>query len=119
MSNLLSTRELTGFEGEGSCTGDCGDTVEMFLRVRGGVIQEARFRIDGCLSTAMAAQTISEIVEGKELTDALQVNALDILDRIELGEEHEHCAVIATNALHSAVTDALRTQKEPWKQLYR
>ncbi len=106
--------------GLGQCTGDCGDSVEMQLRLVGDHIDRAAFRLNGCMSTAMAATAVTELVQGIELREALLLTPIMVIDHIGgLDEEHEHCAVIAVNALHNAVTDALRNLNEPWKRLYR
>ncbi len=109
-----------GFDGYGRCTGDCGDTIEMYLEIQQQCIRRAAFHCHGCAHTALAAGAMAHLVEGRPLADALLVNATHVLDEVaDVDEEHEHCAVIAANALHEAVTDALRVQREPWKRLYR
>ncbi len=106
--------------GRGECIGDCGDSIEVQLRLVGDHIEQAAFRCDGCMSTAVAATAVTDLVRGVELRDALLLTAPMVIDHVGgLGEEHEHCAVIAVNALHSAVTDALKNLNEPWKRLYR
>ncbi len=106
--------------GRGQCTGECGDSIEVQLLLAGDSIDRAAFRCDGCMSTAVAATAVTELVRGVPLRDALQLTAPMVIDHVGgLGEDHEHCAVIAVNALHSAVTDALRNRNEPWKRLYR
>jgi len=112
--------QMASPDGCGRCTGECGDSIEVLLHLRGDLIDRAAFRCDGCLSTAVAATAVTDLVRGVGLHDALLLTAMAVIDHIgNLGEEHEHCAVIAVNALHSAVTDALRNRAEPWKQLYR
>lgn len=107
-------------DGRGRCIGECGDSIEVQLSLQGDHIDRAAFRCDGCLSTAVAATAVTELVQGVGLHDALLLTAMTVIDHIgNLGEEHEHCAVIAVNALHDAVTDALRNRAEPWKKLYR
>ncbi len=107
-------------DGCGKCTGDCGDSIEVQLRLRGECIERAAFSCEGCLSTAIAATAVTELVQDAPLGQALQLTALHVLDHTEgLDEDHEHCAIIAVNALHTAVTDALHNRRDPWKQLYR
>ena len=69
-----------------------------------GQITEARARAEKATQDFHALET--------------QVAGLDE-GEVGLDEEHEHCAVIAANALHNAVTDALHNLNEPWKRLYR
>lgn len=107
-------------DGCGRCTGACGDSIEVQLRIRDDHIEQTAFTCEGCLSTALAATAVTDLVRGARLSQALQLTALNVIDHVgDLGEEHEHCAVIAVNALHDAVSDALAHRAEPWKQLYR
>jgi len=107
-------------DGRGHCTGACGDFIEMRLRLRGDRIDRAAFSCDGCLSTARAATGLSELVQGATLGQALQLTPLHVLDYVgELDEAHEHCALIAVNALRNAVQDALRKRAEPWRAVYQ
>jgi nitrogen fixation NifU-like protein len=107
-------------DGCGRCTGECGDSIEVQLCLQGDHIDRVAFRCDGCLSTTVAATAVTALVRGAPLREALLLTAPMVIDHIgDLDEENEHCAVIAVNALHSAVTDALRNRTEPWKRLYR
>ena len=107
-------------DGQGSCTGDCGDRIDIALRARDGVITGATFGCNGCRYTWLCARTAASLAQGGTLAEGLKVNAVHVLDVLEdVPEGHEHCAIIAVNALHAAIADALRNQHEPWKKLYR
>jgi len=108
------------FDGIGVCVGECGDAIEMSIDVRENRISRAAFRCDGCAFTLLAAQEMARLALGQSVTDALALNALDVIDALGgVEEEHEHCAVVAANALHEAIQNAIRVQREPWKRLYR
>ena len=107
-------------DGSGSCTGECGDRVEMLLELQGEAIARVAFRCDGCAHTVLAANSTAELARNLTLRAALRINALDVLaHQGDVPEDHEHCALLAVNALHEAIADALRTRREPWKKLYR
>lgn len=107
-------------DGRGLCRGECGDSIEVQLRVRDDVIEEATFRSDGCGGTYAAATITSTLARGRLRAEALSLTAVEVIDRLgPVIEGHEHCAVIAVNALHEAIKDSIRTAAEPWKRLYR
>jgi|AMFO01.1.fsa_nt_gi NifU homolog involved in Fe-S cluster formation len=118
MANLLRG-DPTDYDGRGGAASDCGDTVEIFLWLRDGKVREARFRMNGCINTALAAQATTELATGRSPVDLLQLEPEAVLDVATLPEGEEHCADTAAAALHAAARDALRTGKEPWKKLYR
>lgn len=108
------------FDGVGFCEGDCGDSITISIALRDKMISSVRFETDGCRVTSAAAWSAASLAEGKSLPEALRLTAIDVIDKLGgLPEDHEHCAVIAVNALHEAVTDALRSGREPWRRLYR
>ncbi len=108
------------FDGIGVCVGECGDAIEMAVDVRENRISRAAFRCDGCAFTVLAAQEMARLALGRSVPDALALNALDVIDGLGgVEEEHQHCAVVAANALHDAIQSAIRLKREPWKRLYR
>lgn len=107
-------------DGYGRVIGECGDSVEVTLRLRGDIVAEIRFLANGCGTTQACGSMATELATGRPLRELFSLNALDVLDALGgLPEENEHCALLAVNALHEAAKDALRTRNEPWKRLYR
>jgi nitrogen fixation NifU-like protein len=106
-------------DGHGSRTGECGDTVEIFLSVRNGNIMNASFEANGCLNTVACANTVIQMVEGKSLEEAWDVTPEDVVDYLETLPSHEnHCAQLAVGALYLALSDAREKGRQPWKKLY-
>ncbi len=52
--------------GKGSAVGQCGDSVEVFLQITGGVIADIKVAPRGCVYTLVCASAMSELVKGKE-----------------------------------------------------
>lgn len=48
----------------------CGDEITLSLRVKEGVIEQARFRGQGCSISQASASMMAQIVEGKRLEEA-------------------------------------------------
>lgn len=104
----------------GKITGPCGDTMEVWPKVSGGVVITASFATDGCAATISTGSMVTELVKGKTISEVLRVSQQDILGALGgLPEGHRHCALLAADTLKKAAKDYLSLQKEPWKRAYR
>jgi len=111
---------MSNADGFGSVTGPCGDTMEIWLRVKEGKVVNATFWTDGCGTSIAAGSMVTELTKGMRATEALGITQQEVLDALGgLPEESVHCAVLAANTLREAVRDYLATKKEPWKRAYR
>jgi len=107
-------------DGYGKRTGQCGDTIEMFLTVSGDQIMSASFDMDGCLNTVACANTVVSMIEGKKIAQAWELTAADVIDYLgTLPSQDRHCAELAVGALYLALSDIRETKKSPWKKLYK
>ena len=70
-------------DGYGKRTGDCGDTVEMFLTVRDDRISSVSFEIKGCINTTACANTVAELAEGRKVKDAWAITPDDVVAYLE------------------------------------
>lgn len=112
--------ELENADGFGKITGPCGDTMEIWLRVKNGTITEATFLTDGCGTSISSGSMVTELVKGKSISDAQKISPQDVLNALGgLPEESKHCALLAANTLKAATRDYLAMEKEPWKRGYR
>jgi len=99
---------------------NCGDTIEMFLRIKDDKILEARFLTEGCGPTLAAGSMATELASGKSILEAFRINQKMILDHLEgMPKESEHCAQLAADTLKAALRDYLIHKREPWKRNYR
>lgn len=97
---------LTNADGYGQNTGDCGDTVEIFLMMEGESIGHASFDVDGCLHTAACANTVVTMIQGKTPAQAWEMTPERVIDYLKtLPPESEHCAELAVGALFLALSD--------------
>ena len=114
--NVGSMADADGFS---SVTGPCGDTMEIWLKVRNDVITEATFLTDGCGTSIASGSMITGMAKGKSASEAQRLSQQDILSALGgLPEESEHCALLAANTLKRAIRDYLAMKKEPWKRAY-
>lgn len=101
-------------------TGPCGDTMEIWLKVRDATITESTFMTDGCGTTIAAGSMVTELAKGKTVIQAQKISQQDVLSALGgLPEESKHCALLAANTLREAVKDYLAFKNEPWKRAYR
>jgi nitrogen fixation NifU-like protein len=107
-------------DGFARITGPCGDTMEIWLRVRDSVIQQVTFWTDGCVTTIAAGSMATELVNGKRMEQALSITQEAVLEALGgLPEDSVHCALLASNTLKAACRDYLALRNEPWKRAYR
>lgn len=89
---------------EALVTGDCGDSIRIYLKMQDDVIDEISFWTDGCGSTIAAGSMVTDLAKGKKMNTALKLTPVEVIDSLGgLPEESVHCAVLATNALHEAI----------------
>lgn len=107
-------------DGFAQITGPCGDTMEIWLRIRDEIIQDITFLTDGCTTTIAAGSMVTELVKNMKINEALGINQTNILKALGgLPEDSQHCALLASNTLHEAIRDFLMYKREPWKRAYR
>ncbi len=111
--------ELERFDGYGKRTGDCGDTIEIYLSVHAGQLRMVTFRVEGCANTVACGNTVSFLMEGRTLTDAWRLTPENVADYLQtLPPDHFHCAELAVGAFYKALIDYNNRQKEQWKKMY-
>jgi nitrogen fixation NifU-like protein len=118
--NPKNMGEIEGADGCARVTGPCGDTMQLWLKLKGETIQEASFLTDGCGTSVASGSMVTELAKGKKLGQARKISQEDVLNALGgLPEESEHCALLAADTLKAAIRDYLAMKKEPWKKAYR
>ncbi len=85
----------------------CGDTLELSLRLEGGVIAEARFRAQGCVPTIACASRLTEMVRGLTAGEALMIRRDAIIESLGgLPAVSHHAAQLAIDTLRASVEAA-------------
>ena len=104
-------------DGYGKQTGECGDTVEMFLCMKSDCIQTVSFETDGCINTNACANTVSHLSEGKTIQEAWEITPDDVIEFLEtLPKENYHCAELAVGAFYLALASCREFQRNAWKK---
>ena len=118
--NPRNVGRMENADGFARITGPCGDTMEIWLRVRNDSIVEASFMTDGCGTTIAAGSMVTELAKGKNAAQALKISQQDVLNAPGgVPEESQHCALLAANTLKEAAKDYLAFKNELWKRAYK
>ena len=97
--------KLKDYDGYGKSTGSCGETIEIFLKINGNKIEDAKFFTDGCVTSVVCGSITAELAKNKSIEEVLKIRSIDIIDELGgLPEEEIHCAIIAENALKEAIS---------------
>jgi nitrogen fixation protein NifU and related proteins len=93
-------------DGYGKRTGDCGDTVEIFLTVTDHIITQVNFQADGCIHTNACCNTLVYLSERRSIEEAWKIIPENIVDFLAtLPQDHFHCAELVTGALYLALSN--------------
>ena len=107
-------------DGYGRATIQCGDTLQICLRVKDNIITDAKFVTNGCGPTIACGSITSELIKGKSVSEALEITEEDIIGNLDgLPESEVHCSHLAASTLRQAIRDYLLLKREPWKKNFR
>ncbi len=105
LENPRNAGELAG----ASATADesnpvCGDRLRLFLLLREDRIEAARFLAYGCPPTLACGSVLTELVQGKTISEATSLTRADLLNAIGgLPARKHHAAALAIETLRSAL----------------
>ena len=118
--NPRNVGRIPNADGLAIVTGPCGDTMDIWLKVKDNTIKEITFWTDGCGTSIAAGSMVTEMAKGKSVIQASKIRQQDVLDALGgLPEDSVHCALLAANTLNAAIKDYLAYKNEPWKRAYR
>lgn len=87
----------------------CGDVMKLQLKISDeGIIEDARFKTFGCGSAIASSSLVTELVKGKSISEAMQIQNSQIAEELKLPPVKIHCSVLAEDALKAAINDYLK-----------
>jgi len=92
-------------DGYAKVTGECGDTMEFFLKFENNRVSNASYSTNGCASSNVSGSFAAELTIGKdpdEIADITEENVLNSIGR--LPKEDRHCASLAARTIQEALT---------------
>ncbi len=89
----------------------CGDVMKLQIKVKDGVIEDARFKTYGCGSAIASSSLVTEWVKGMKIDEARQIQNSQIAEELSLPPVKIHCSVLAEDAIKAAIDDYQRKQQ--------
>ncbi len=89
-------------------TGPCGETIEIYLKVRNQRVEKASFCTDGCGASVLCGYVAALLAKGKTIDEAAEIGGDTILNVLgNLPKDHHHCATLAAETLRVAIHNYL------------
>jgi nitrogen fixation NifU-like protein len=83
----------------------CGDVMKLQIKVKDGIITDAKFKTYGCGSAIASSSLVTEWVKGKTLDEAGQIKNSEIAEELALPPVKIHCSILAEDAIKAAIKD--------------
>jgi nitrogen fixation NifU-like protein len=91
----------------------CGDIMELYIKVKDGIIVDAKFKTFGCGAAIATSSMVTEMVKGKRIEEALKISNKAVAEALDgLPPVKMHCSVLAEEALRSAIEDYRNNSKK-------
>ena len=88
----------------------CGDVMRLEIRVKNGMIADARFKTFGCGSAIASSSLATEMIKGMTLDQAAAIKNTQIVEELNLPPVKIHCSVLAEDAIKAAIEDYKKKQ---------
>ena len=91
----------------------CGDIMKMYLKIKGGVIEDVKFETFGCASAIASSSMATELIKGQPVSEAMKLTNKAVAEALDgLPDYKLHCSVLAEEAIKSAIEDYESKQKQ-------
>ena len=105
--NPRNVGEISEPDGVGTVgNASCGDIMQMYIKVNGNKIADAKFKTFGCGAAIATSSILTERIKGATLEEALKISeetAEEVLS--QLPKEKVPCFTLATDALKLAIEE--------------
>jgi len=82
----------------------CGDLMKVWIKVENNIITDFKWKTFGCASAIASTSILSEMAQGKSLSEANKITAQDIVEKLGgLPRRKIHCSVLGDQALRKAI----------------
>ncbi len=93
-------------------TGQCGDTMEIFLKFNNDRVSDAAYLTNGCGSSTVCGSFAAEMALDKLPDELMEISGETILERIgRFPEDDRHCASLAAETLQEALNQYMLAQR--------
>jgi nitrogen fixation NifU-like protein len=84
----------------------CGDVMKLQIKVnKDGVIEDAKFKTFGCGSAIASSSLVTELIKGKNMDVASNIQNKEIAEYLSLPPIKMHCSMLAEDAIKAAIND--------------
>lgn len=85
----------------------CGDVMKLQIQVNDetGIIENVKFKTFGCGSAIASSSYVTELVKGKNISEAVKVKNTEIAKELSLPPVKLHCSMLAEDAIKAAIKD--------------
>lgn len=109
--NVGDMPDADGVGQEGNPT--CGDAMKIYIKVKDGIITDAKFKTFGCGAAIAVSSMVTEMVKGKTLDEALAMSKEAVAAELGgLPPQKMHCSNLGADALKKAIEDYRSRHKE-------
>ena len=92
----------------------CGDIMKIYIKVKEGVISDAKFNTFGCGSAIATSSMATEMIKGKPIEEALLLSNRAVVEALDgLPPQKLHCSVLAEEAVKAALEDYYKKKGLP------
>lgn len=102
--NPLYRGPLADADSHARVTGECGDTMEIFLKFNENRVCDAAYLTDGCGSSTVCGSFAAEMAIGKTPDELTDITGDAVLEKLgNFPEEDRHCAFLAAATVQEAL----------------
>ncbi len=105
--NPKNVGEISDADGVGTVgNASCGDIMQMYIKVDGGKITEAKFKTFGCGAAIATSSILTDRIKGTTIDEALKISeetSKEVLS--QLPKEKTPCFTLAKDALKLAIEE--------------
>jgi nitrogen fixation NifU-like protein len=111
-SNPRNVGEIEDADGVGRVgSPSCGDTMEIYIKVKDGVLTDVKFRTFGCAAAIASSSMMTEMAKGKTIEKVLEITRDDVAGELGgLPQPKMHCSNLASDAIRAAIENYLEKQ---------
>lgn len=92
--------------------GECGDTMEIYLKFQDGRVRDATYFTDGCASSQICGSFAAELALGRDPDSLADITGDTVMNEVgKLPDDDTHCTVLAAAALQAALEDYMKKQR--------
>ena len=87
-------------------TGQCGDTMKIYLKIDDGIIRDAKIQVLGCPGAVASAMVAMDMIKGKTLEQAMKITDRDIFRELEeIPDQKQHCIRLTKKTIEKAIEE--------------